>query len=458
MVIQMEKDKQSGVLRETFSDFKKRYGILAFAAAVLVVVKYICFYYFMGISNYFIPVCILSCLLVFLFFCAFRRKRIPAVLYLLISLLMFADVLYHGYYNSYLTVRIINSAKMMGDITASVSELIKPQYFILFADNIVIFAVLILSSIRRRKNPGESYCSLKKRKSYDIPKTMKVFVSSFLIFFMLFNPLGSDFVASVSAQEFATYHLRDLAGIAENGSTEPYYIATGTYEDSLPGSDGDKGNREDEKNTSGSGESEEQTALSSERGDLFGVAEGRNLIVIQLEAFQNFAINREYEGQELTPFLNSLINDQESLYFDHYYYQVGSGNTSDAEFATNNSILGTLSSYTYTLYQQNYFRGLPVLLKEQGYETAAMHAYEKTFWNRLNMYPSLGFDHFFDSDYYEDDEDYTGWSVVSTNDRSFFRQSVEALKTLKEPFYSFMVTLSGHHPFEQKEEDCSSGG
>ncbi len=251
-----------------------------------------------------------------------------------------------------------------------------------------------------------------------------------------------------------TYHLRDLAGISESGSTEPYYIATGTYENSLPGAGGETSGESGEKN--GISEEDAVSEVSAdERDALFGSAEGRNLIVIQLEAFQNFAINREYEGQELTPFLNSLINDQESLYFDHYYYQVGSGNTSDAEFATNNSILGTLSSYTYTLYQQNYFRGLPVLLKEQGYETAAMHAYEKTFWNRLNMYPSLGFDHFFDSDYYEDDEDYTGWSVVATNDKSFFHQSVEAMKTMQEPFYSFLITLSGHHPFEQKQEDCS---
>ena len=186
----------------------------------------------------------------------------------------------------------------------------------------------------------------------------------------------------------------------------------------------------------------QENSSAQGRENLFGAAKGRNLIVIQLEAFQNFAINREYEGQELTPFLNSLVNEQESVYFDHYYYQVGSGNTSDAEFATNNSILGTMSSYTYTLYQQNYFRGLPVLLKEQGYETAAMHAYEKTFWNRENIYPSLGFDHFFDSDYYEDDEDYTGWSVVATNDKSFYHQSIDAMKTMKEPFYSFMITLS----------------
>ena len=320
-----DKSKWTAVYRESFSDLRKRYGIFAFLSAAFVLLKYICFYFFMGVSNNVVWVCMLSCLFVFLFFCAFKRKWIPSVIYLLVSILMFADVLYHGYYNAYLTVKIINSAKMIGDITASIQELIKPQYFVLFADNLMIFITLIFSAVRRRKNPCEPYCALKKEKSYDIPKALKVFTSCFLVLFMIFNPIGSNFVASVSAQELMTYHVRDLTRISDSGDgDEPYYIATGTYENSLD-------------------------------GDLFGAAKGKNLIVIQMEAFQNFAINREYNGQELTPFLNSLINDGETVYFDHYYYQVGSGNTSDAEFATNNSILGTMDSYTYTLYTQNYF-------------------------------------------------------------------------------------------------------
>ena len=420
---------RKGIPGESLRDFVKRYGILALIAAALVPVKYVCFYLFMGVSNNLGWICLFSCLFVFLIFCIFKNKVIPVVLYALITLLMFSDVLYHGYYNSYLTIKILNSAKMIGNITASIQELIKPQYFILFADLVMIIVALAAARRRRKKDPDreKGKREFEKKKAavtHDIPKMLKVFLSCFLALFLILNPLGSDFVASVSAQELGAYHIRDALGVADvDDSEQSYYISTGTYEQSLD-------------------------------GDLFGVAKGRNLIVIQLEAFQNFAINLEYNGQELTPFLNSLINDGETVYFDHYYYQVGSGNTSDAEFATNNSILGTLDSYTYTLYTHNYFRGLPVILKDLGYETAVMHAYEKTFWNRENMYPSLGFDYFFNSDYYEKDEDYTGWSVVSVNDKSFYSQSVEAMKTLSQPFYSFMITLSGHHPFQQSEENC----
>lgn len=98
-----------------------------------------------------------------------------------------------------------------------------------------------------------------------------------------------------------------------------------------------------------------------------------------MEALQNFVINREYEGQEITPNLNRLIRHEGTIYFDRYYMQIAAGNTSDAEFATNNSIYGSEKSYTYELYKENTFRGLPVLLKERGYSTIAMHGYDGDF-------------------------------------------------------------------------------
>ena len=45
----------------------------------------------------------------------------------------------------------------------------------------------------------------------------------------------------------------------------------------------------------------------SRKGRLHGIAEGRNLIVIQLRRSRNFLINAVYNGQEITPNLNRLI-------------------------------------------------------------------------------------------------------------------------------------------------------
>src|SRR5690625_5010078 len=42
---------------------------------------------------------------------------------------------------------------------------------------------------------------------------------------------------------------------------------------------------------------------------LFGTGEGKNVIKIHLESFQSFLLDYELHGEEVTPFLNSLLND-----------------------------------------------------------------------------------------------------------------------------------------------------
>ena len=85
-------------------------------------------------------------------------------------------------------------------------------------------------------------------------------------------------------------------------------------------------------------EKDEYIAADNSESEYFGLAEGRNVFIIQVEAMQNFVIGASYEGQVITPNLNALIGN-DSFYFDHYYYQIGGGNTSDAEFAVNNSLM-----------------------------------------------------------------------------------------------------------------------
>ena len=129
----------------------------------------------------------------------------------------------------------------------------------------------------------------------------------------------------------------------------------------------------------------------TEPGKYFGIGKNRNLIVIQVESLQNFVVNKKYGDTEITPNLNYLINN-DSFYFPNYYQQLGLGNTSDAEFITNNSIYPTTEGQAYSLYQNNEFYGLPWQLKEIGYKTLAMHGHDKSFWNRDKAYSAQGFD------------------------------------------------------------------
>ena len=174
----------------------------------------------------------------------------------------------------------------------------------------------------------------------------------------------------------------------------------------------------------------------------YGLAEGRNVIIIQVEALQNFVIGAYYDGQELTPNLNRMLRE-DTLYFDHYYYQIGGANTADAEFAVNNSLFGPEDEGAYVLYPFNHYYSLPTLLKDNGYTTAlAFHGYTETFWNRSLAYPGQGMDDFISLEDLEE----TDMFPMGLSDREFFRQSSEILAGYEEPFYAMFVTLSSHYP------------
>ena len=82
----------------------------------------------------------------------------------------------------------------------------------------------------------------------------------------------------------------------------------------------------------------------------YGIAKGRNVIVIHLESFQQFLIDYklQVDGQsyEVTPFLNSIYHSNETLAFSNFFHQVKSGKTSDAETLMETSLFG-LSTGSY---------------------------------------------------------------------------------------------------------------
>lgn len=178
---------------------------------------------------------------------------------------------------------------------------------------------------------------------------------------------------------------------------------------------------------------------------LTGLGEGKNLIVIQLETFEGFPLGLKVGGQALTPNLNRL--SAESLYFPNMYFQVARGNTSDAEFMLNNSLLPLRQASVNWNYAKNDYHSLPKMLKEKGYQSVAFHPYKRRFWNRALMYPQLGFEAFYSEEYFRPDEQVN----LGLSDGSLYRQSLELLERHAEPFFAQYITLSTHHPYQIPE-------
>lgn len=202
--------------------------------------------------------------------------------------------------------------------------------------------------------------------------------------------------------------------------------------------------------TGGSGLSDDQLDLLTDAVPEIEAAEIPetlpNVIVVQLESFQASVIGQKVAGQELTPHLNRLKD--ETLYFPNFYHQTHEGRTSDAEFLTLTSMYPVKSGSVYTQYGDNDFDGLPAHLQRYGYNTAAMHAYDKTFWNRDVFYNNIGIDKFYSEEDFTDDEKIG----MALNDKDFLAESTAYAAGLEEPFFAFMVALTSHTPYEFPED------
>ena len=188
---------------------------------------------------------------------------------------------------------------------------------------------------------------------------------------------------------------------------------------------------------------------SDQKSELYGIAEGRDVIFISAESVQTFVINNELHGEEITPFLNSLVNDQDTFYFENFYHQTAQGKTSDSEFLTENSLYPLPGGAVFFTHAQNEYHAMPEILRENKYESVVFHANTNSFWNRNQMYDSLLIDQFYDKEFYDvSEENEIGWGL---KDKEFFTQTMPYLRDLEQPFYAKLITITNHFPFELDE-------
>ncbi|RHB49004.1 LTA synthase family protein [Exiguobacterium sp. AM39-5BH] len=333
------------------------------------------------------------------------------------STLLISDVWYYRYFGNLLSVALLSDIGQMGDVGGGFLTLIQAPDFIFFADLLVYAAVLVYM---KRRPVTES-----------IRFGRHLAVAGFLIGFFVFT------VPTVVHYTEADNRKNPISNMRE-------YYQFGFW--GYHGLDTFRGLR-DALNLGENLTEEERDQIESLATEPVDVPTDTNVIVVQLESFQTSVIGQTVNGQELTPNLNALRN--EMLYFPNFYHQTHEGRTSDAEFTVNASLYPVQSGSVYTQYATNTFDALPEKLRRAGYDTAAMHAFDKEFWNRATFYEQIGYNHFFHQDDYPT-EPVIGMAV---GDKEFLTTSVDHLDTLDEPFYSFMVALTSHTPYEIPDDE-----
>lgn len=354
-----------------------------------------------------------------------NQKRYIVLSSLMVSLTLFSNVVFYRFFNDFLTIPVLFQTSNMSDLGSSVNELLSWSDLLYFTDFFLLLWLLKL-------NP--TFLSFRQYSKTD----RRVFM--LLTIAITFLNLGW---AEMERPELLTRTF-DREILVKNIGTYNYHIYDAFLQSksSAQRALADGGELIDIENYN-------RVNYKEPNDEMFGIAKGKNVILISLESTQSFVINRTVNGQVITPFLNEFLKD--SYYFDNFYHQTGQGKTSDSEFIVENSLYPLSRGAVFFTHSGNEYRATPEILNENGYFTAALHANNKSFWNRDIMYDSLGYQRFYSlPDYVVSEENSIGWGL---KDEDFFQQSIQHLTEMPKPFYAKFITLTNHFPFELGEED-----
>lgn len=361
-----------------------------------------------------------------------RKYTSLVVVYTLMSILLYANVVYYRFFSDFITLPTIFQTQNFGDLGGSVLSLLKPYDILFFVD---VFVVIYM------------------RFSKKVPKDTRGFgyknamaVIAFALALSIVNlGLAESNRPQLLTRGFDRNYIVKYLGMYNY----TIYDSVETMKTSSQRALADSNDITEVINYT-------KSNYAKPNPEYFGAAKGMNVVYLHLESFQSFLINYKLNGEEVTPFLNSLAKDSNTLYFDNFFHQTAQGKTSDAEFMLENSLFGLPQGSAYITKGQNKYQAAPAILKNEGYTSAVFHGNEGSFWNRNVIYKSFGYDHFFDADYYDttSEENMAEYGLL---DKPFFEQSADLLNSLPQPFYTKLITVGNHYPYKLDQNLATIG-
>lgn len=371
----------------------------------------------------------------FLGFALFTRGKKPytwiIIINLLLSFVLFANILYYRFFNDFVTLPTLTQTQNIGDVSGNIVALLKPHDLLYFLDTFILLIIATLPIMKLEP------IQLGRRKIISIFTSAIILMGTNLALAEMDRPqlLTRTFDRNYIVKYLGMYNYTIYDAVQSTRSSAQRVMA-------------DSNDITEVINYT-------RSNYASPNPKYFGVAKGMNVIYIHLESLQNFIINYKLNGEEVTPFLNSLTKDLNTLYFPNFFHQTAQGKSSDAEFMLENSLFGLPQGSAFSTKGLNSYQAAPAILSQQGYTTAVFHGNTGSFWNRNEIYKSFGYENFFDSSYYNmNPEEVLNYGL---KDKPFFEQSIPMLESLQQPFYTKFITLSNHFPYPIEEEDATIG-
>lgn len=171
-----------------------------------------------------------------------------------------------------------------------------------------------------------------------------------------------------------------------------------------------------------------------------GAFAGKNLIFIMMESVDDWLVTPEY-----MPNLYRL--EQEGVYFQNYYAPIFlAAATFNSEFTANTGLIApeyqVRNSY-YTEHALPY--SLANLFRDAGYRARSYHAANPNIYNRGQIHLNFGY------------ESYNDYGDLGMDDYMLDSQLLRGYDQIvsDEPFFSFIITYSGHGPYTTEQQNIS---
>lgn len=339
---------------------------------------------------------------------------------------LFANILYYREFSDFISVGIIGSAgSVKNNFAKALFAIIQPTDLLVFLDIAIIAILLFANKIKIDK--------------IGIPKKFAGLTTVLSLMLMLVGfGVSEQNRPGLLQRSFDNHYIVKYLGLNE-------YAAVNLYQTVQQNATRQEADEDDLEVVRQSIEENRVPVNVS----YFGTQKGKNVFAFHLESFQQFLIDYQVDGQEVTPNLNAFFHDTNTLSFDNFYHQVGQGKTADAELMLDNSLFGLPAGSAMTKYgTDNTFQAAPTILSQQGYTSASFHGDVASFWNRDNTYKSWGYNYFFSKSYYKNADKEVNNIGYGLKDKIFLRDSAKYVEQLPQPFYAKMITVTNHYPYE----------
>lgn len=187
----------------------------------------------------------------------------------------------------------------------------------------------------------------------------------------------------------------------------------------------------------------QETYTNPQNSDIYtGIAESKNVIVVQLESVQEFVIDREINGKEITPNLNQFLHENINITNMHASSYT---TTADSEHSFISGIYPGENGEAFSKYYSNTYDDIFGNFKEAGYTNIYAHGNYGTFWNRKNVLSKYEVDQPF---FIDDFPDASELIQTYLSDELLYTQIFDMIEETQTPIFVDLVAASSHKPFK----------